>query len=210
VQVDYDKLEIPIKQKDHMDVLAPLLPDKYLPIRADGDGNQVYLAEIPAVMAKALLSLIGNQIDVTLEEGQEREIQNRTDIGATEKYQLSRSRVGQGQYRKNLEQFEAGCRITGIIDGRFLTASHIKPWAKSNDFEKLDGNNGLLLSPHIDRLFDRGYISFEGNGVLILHPSLPPEVVAAWGLAAGIQTKPLGPEQAVYMDFLRKEIFDKR
>ena len=51
-------------------------------------------------------------------------------------------------------------------------ASHIKPWTKSNDFEKLDGNNRLLLSPHVDKLFDTGYISFEGNDSMIISPRL--------------------------------------
>jgi len=209
VQVDYEELGNPIKPKDHMNVLAPLLPKRYSPIRADGGGNQVYLAEIPEAMAEVLLSLIGRQLDVALEEGQEREIQNRTDIGATEKYQLVLSRVGQGQYRKNLEQHEVGCRITGITDGRFLTASHIKPWSKSNDFEKLDGNNGLLLSPHVDRLFDRGYITFKDSGALMLCPSLPPEVVSAWGLSVGFEQRPLTKKQTAYMEYHRSKIFGK-
>lgn len=207
VQVDYEELSTPIKPKTHMDVLAPLLPPRYSPIRADGDGNQVYLAEIPEPMADALFSLIGRQLDVTVEEGQEREIQNRTDIDTTEKYQLVRSRIGQGRYRKNLERHEVGCRITGITDHRFLTASHIKPWAMSNDFEKLDGNNGLLLSPHIDRLFDRGYISFEDSGALMLSPLVPPEVNDAWGLSNEVEKKPLSGKQSVYMSFHRIEIF---
>lgn len=207
VQVDYEELSSPIKPKNHIDILAPLLPKRYSPIRADGGGNQVYLAEIPKPMADALLSLIGRQLDVTIEKSQEYEIQNRTDIGATGKYQLVLSRVGQGQYRKNLEQLEVGCRITGITDSRFLTASHVKPWAQSNDFEKLDGNNGLLLSPHIDRLFDRGYISFEGSGTLMLSPSLPQEVVSAWSLFKGEEARPLTSKQAAYMDYHRKVIF---
>ena len=210
VKVDYDQLTSPIKPKDHIDVLAPLLPEKYSPIKADGGGNQVYLAEIPADMAEAMLSLLGEQVVATVEQGQEKEIQNRTDIGVTERYQLSRSRVGQGQYRKNLEQFESGCRITGITDKRFLTASHIKPWSKSNDFEKLDGNNGLLLSPHIDRLFDRGFISFENDGKLKLNSSLPKDVVSAWGLNEGQETKPLNNYQAKYMEYHRREIFNSR
>ena len=158
-------------------------------------------------MATSLLSLIGHQLDMAIEEGEEREIKNRTDIDVTEKYQLVRSRVGQGQYRNNLERHEAGCRITGITDKRFLTASHIKPWAKSNDFEKLDGNNGLLLSPHIDRLFDRGYISFQDNGQLIFSPSLPSDVMTAWGLNNPAKVKPLTSKQSFYMNFHRSEIF---
>lgn len=207
VQVDYEELSNPIKPKDHMDLLAPLLPERYAPIRADGVGNQVYLAEIPEAMAEVLLSLIGRQLNVALEEGQERKIQNRTDIGATEKYQLVLSRLGQGRYRKNLKQHEVGCRITGITDGRFLTASHIKPWSRSNDFEKLDGNNGLLLSPHVDRLFDRGYITFEDSGALILCRSLPHNVVSAWGLSVCLEQRPLTKKQAVYMEYHRCKVF---
>lgn len=206
-KVDYEELSRPIKPKDHTDVLAPLLPQKYSPIRPDGGGNQVYLAEIPTPMAEAVLSLIGRQIDKTLDDAQERQIQNRTNIDATEKYQLVLSRRGQGRYRKNLEKLEVGCRITGVAFGQFLTASHIKPWSKSTFFEKIDGNNGLLLSPHIDRLFDRGYISFQDSGVLLLSPSLPPQVVSAWGLAAGFEQRPLAQKQAVYMSYHRSNIF---
>ncbi len=210
VQVDYDELRSPPKPKDHMDVLAPLLPEKYSPIRADGDGNQVYLAEISASMAEALLSLAGRQSDAPVAEGHAREIQGRTDIGPTEKVQLVLSRIGQGKFRKNVEKQEAGCRITGVVDGRFLTASHIKPWAKGNDLEKLDGYNGLLLSPHVDRLFDRGYISFRDNGELILGSDLPHEVIVAWGLTNRIDPNPLKPKQRVYMDYHRRKIFEKR
>jgi putative restriction endonuclease len=207
VQVEYEELQQPIKPKDHMNLLAPLLPPRYSPIRANGSGNQVYLASIPSPMGKALLDLIGSQLEAVLEEGQERIIQNRTDIGATQKYQLVRSRVGQGQYRRNLEQYEARCRITGVTQGQFLTASHIKPWSKSSDFEKIDGNNGLLLAPHVDRLFDRGYISFEDNGTLLMSPSLPKEVVSAWGLSTGYVTHPFTKEQAVYMKYHRANLF---
>ena len=207
VQVDYEEINNPLKPKNHMDILGPLLPDRYSPIRANGVGNQVYLAEISKAMATSLLSLIGHQLDMAIEEGEEREIKNRTDIDVTEKYQLVRSRVGQGQYRNNLERHEAGCRITDITDKRFLTASHIKPWVKSNDFEKLDGNNGLLLSPHIDRLFDRGYISFQDNGQLIFSPSLPSDVMTAWGLNNPAKVKPLTNKQSFYMNFHRSEIF---
>ena len=158
-------------------------------------------------MATVLLSLIGHQSNITIEEGQEREIKNRTDIDVTEKYQLVRSRVGQGQYRSNLERHEDGCRVTGITDKRFLTASHIKPWVKSNDFEKVDGNNGLLLSPHVDRLFDRGYLSFEDSGQLMFSPLLPSDVVAAWNLNNPTIKKPLSSKQVTYMAFHRHEIF---
>jgi len=51
VQVDYEEMNAPIKTKNHMNILAPLLPERYPPIRADGGGNQVYMAEIPKPIA---------------------------------------------------------------------------------------------------------------------------------------------------------------
>ena len=52
----------------------------------------------------------------------------------------------------------------------YLRASHSKPWRDSTDEERLNGENGLLLTPSIDHLFDRGFISFEDSGELIVSP----------------------------------------
>jgi putative restriction endonuclease len=72
-----------------------------------------------------------------------------------------------------LSEIEKCCRITQIADLRLLRASHIKPWrACNNNQERLDGNNGLLLSPHVDLLFDRGYISVEDDGTLLRSPRI--------------------------------------
>src|SRR5438093_13672968 len=51
-----------------------------------------------------------------------------------------------------------------------LIASHCKPWRDSTNVERLEGKNGLLLTPSIDHLFDRGFIGFEGNGEIIVSP----------------------------------------
>src|SRR3954447_15064363 len=51
-----------------------------------------------------------------------------------------------------------------------LLASHCKPWRDSTNEERLNGENGLLLTPSIDHLFDRGFIGFEDNGALIISP----------------------------------------
>jgi putative restriction endonuclease len=51
-----------------------------------------------------------------------------------------------------------------------LVASHTKPWRDSTNEERLDGENGLLLTPTIDHLFDKGFISFEDKGDLIVSP----------------------------------------
>jgi hypothetical protein len=61
-------------------------------------------------------------------------------------------------------------RITGVENPVHLVASHCKPWRDSTNDERLNGGNGLLLTPSIDHLFDRGFIGFEDNGKLIISP----------------------------------------
>ena len=49
--------------------------------------------------------------------------------------------------------------MTVLERQQFLVASHIKPWRNCDNSERLSGANGLLLSPHVDKLFDRHWIS---------------------------------------------------
>jgi putative restriction endonuclease len=126
-----------------------------------------------------------------------------------EKEALIRARRGHGRYRQDLERIEIGCRLTGVIDRRHLRASHIKPWCVSNDDEKRDPNNGVLLSPHIDHLFDRGYISFTDAGDLLVSKYLNPVVLSDWGLKAPIKPKPFNAKQCVYLACHRNLVFEK-
>ena len=82
-------------------------------------------------------------------------------IPETDKEQLIKARRGQGTFQVRVEAIEAACRVTGVKDRQFLVASHIKPWRASDNAEKLDGNNGQLLSPHVDKVFDNGWITFR-------------------------------------------------
>ena len=76
-----------------------------------------------------------------------------------------------------MSRIESRCRITGVDNPIHLVASHCEPWRDATNEERLDGENGLLLTPSIDHLFGRGFIGFEDNGRLIIspvahHPSL--------------------------------------
>ena len=62
-----------------------------------------------------------------------------------------------------------------------LIASHVQPWRDSNNEERLDGENGLLLTPTVDHLFDKGFISFENTGQLIVSPVADPSLAQAHG-----------------------------
>lgn len=141
------------------------------------------------------------------DEKVEQTIQQRIDIGPREKAALIRARRGHGIFRKNLEQIERQCRVTGLTDRSHLRASHIKPWRDSDDHEKIDGYNGLLLSPHIDHLFDRGYLSFTDSGDLIVSQRLGSEVADAWGLTLPVNVGAFCPEQRVYLQYHRRRVF---
>ena len=79
------------------------------------------------------------------------------------------SRVGQGFYRQQIvEKWDGRCPVSNSNIKQILISSHIVPWSESNDIERLDSENGILLSPNIDSLFDKHLISFEDNGSIII------------------------------------------
>ena len=171
VPVYYCGFESPLRPKDHIAILRHFLPARYSPLQVNGDGLQsVYLAEVPGPMADALIGLIGQPYYEALaeltafpsgpdvEEIDDSEVDS--DLGPTFKEQLVKARRGQGVFRSSVLLSETECRVTGVSDAKHLRASHIKPWRDANNSERLNGSNGLLLSPHIDHLFDQGYIIF--------------------------------------------------
>lgn len=220
VHVDYRRLDKIIRPADHMAILGSLLPDIYSPLQANGNGNQgVYLTQLPENLAEALGNLIGGEyasakaadvIDLDENESDtvEKAIRNRVNFSETEKLQLTKSRRGQGIFRTSVALLESmGCRLTGVKDKRYLRASHIKPWKDASDFEKLDGNNGLFLAPHVDHLFDKGFISFDDDGRLLISDRINRDVFLSWGLKVEREAFPLSAEQARYMAFHREKVF---
>jgi hypothetical protein len=148
----------------------------------------------------------------TLEDTADREeweISQRPWLGETEKLQLINARRGQGAYRQNVETVERECRVTGVRDPRHLRASHIKPWRDSADSEKLDGFNGLLLAPHVDHLFDRGFLSFKGDGTILISQFLDARIGQSWGLDLKRNVGPFRPEQAKYLQYHREHVFER-
>ena len=224
VLVRFVDLAKPLDIQAHASDLAATLPVTHSPIRANGHGNQgVYLAAVPDAMVAALKGLMGDQWDTVqsqledLGSGEslselveEVRLEQRTDIGPTEKKTLVSARRGQGIYRTNLELIEKSCRLTGVFDRRHLRASHIKPWRVSDDREKLDGYNGLLLSPHVDHLFDQGHISFDDDGTLLISNKLNRAVLERWGLKESVNVGMFRPQQCAYLKYHRDEVFGKR
>ena len=96
-------------------------------------------------------------------------IRKREGILKTMREALSQARLGQGAFRRKLEErWDSKCAVTGTGIRELLRASHIKDWKSSGDDERLDANNGLLLAAHIDALFDKGLISFDDCGRMLI------------------------------------------
>lgn len=95
----------------------------------------------------------------------------------TERRGLVTSRVGQGYFRNQLlDKFDNTCAVTGSKLHSILIASHIVPWSEASEDERLDVNNGVLLSPLYDALFDKHLISFDKNGLVIISSSILAEI----------------------------------
>jgi hypothetical protein len=179
---------------DHIEVLKTVLPQRYSPLQANGNGIQsIYLTELSSRFAEVLSGLIGEEArpllagraaDAAVEDGRlvtgddldvwerklEEQLESDVTVTETDREAIVRARVGQGLFKQRVMQIETSCRITGVNNLSHLMASHCKPWRDSTNEERLNGENGLLLTPSIDHLFDRGFIGFEDSGDLIISP----------------------------------------
>lgn len=129
----------------------------------------------------------------------------------TERTAVILARRGQGLFKQRVMQIEQACRITGVSRVEHLRASHCKPWRDSNNLERLDGENGLLLTPNADHLFDRGFISFDDAGDVLISPVAHMDSLARLGLSPG-QTRNVGrftEGQRKYLEFHREKVLLK-
>ncbi|WP_160061178.1 HNH endonuclease [Psychromonas sp. L1A2] len=125
-------------------------------------------------------------------------------LTATERSIMISARIGQGTFRRQLIDMWKGCAVTGYKNSQLLMASHIKPWHVSNNEERLDKYNGLLLLANLDKAFDLGFISFANTGEIILSKHLEkPQVL---GLKDGMRFD-VHKGHMKYLDHHRNELF---
>ena len=131
--------------------------------------------------------------------------------GTTEREQVIAARKGQGIYRERLlAKWDGACAVTGLAEPALLMASHARPWKGATNKERLDGDNGLPLVPNLDKLFDKGYISFADDGTIMISPALSAAARAAFGVDSTTHLlKPLNAEQQTYMAYHRDHVFKK-
>ncbi|NOT05833.1 MAG: hypothetical protein HOP27_14660 [Anaerolineales bacterium] len=129
-------------------------------------------------------------------------------LDKTEQEQIVVSRLGQGNFRRNVIRLWGSCSVTGLQSVTLLRASHIKPWKDSNNQERLNPFNGLLLIPDYDFLFDRGYITFKNNGSVLISQKLSPFARKIFDVDDALQLRNVFPENKEYLDFHRSEVFE--
>ena len=232
VDVKYSSLVNVICPRDHMNSIGPLLPVRYSPLQKTGRGNQgVYLTELENKLADVIVSLIGYEAEVLTkghmledeivgyssdssgfiqwENYLRHQVESDTTITETERQALVNARVGQGRFKDNVKQIESECRVTKVNRLEHLRASHLKPWRDCDNSERLDGENGLLLTPSIDHLFDRGFISFENNGDLLVSPVSHKVSLERMGVPveSGLNVGGFSEGQKIFLDYHREYIF---
>lgn len=215
--VYFIKLTENIRLKDNLteDIIDSLdAYDKYSPFLKTGNAKQgAYFSEVKNSLFLALKKLINNFGDIVNDLNNMVNYLNNCiemeEIIETEKEAIIKQRIGQSVFKKNVNEIEKYCRLTKIDNIDFLIASHIKPWKDCNSSERLDKNNGLLLSPHIDKLFDNGYISFENNGDVIISKKLPKNILEKWYIKDAMNVGEFNSEQSRYLEYHRKNILKK-
>jgi hypothetical protein len=232
VDVRFTQLRLPIRPADHMNVLGPRLPKIYSPLRKTGSGLQnLYLTHLSETFATALIDVLGAEARtiarghrvgeggqlqpaiglVQWEEHQLEVVRADPSIAATTREAVVLARRGQGLFRQRVMELESACRITGVTKLEHLRASHCKPWRDSSNEERLDGENGLLLTPNADHLFDRGFISFESNGDLLISPVAHNDSLQRLGLNAkrASNVGRFSGGQRHYLEFHRENVLLK-
>jgi predicted restriction endonuclease len=135
------------------------------------------------------------------------DIQNiieQANVENTERSSLIQGRIGQGKFRDSLVSLWGGCAVTKCSQISLLVASHIKPWSKSDNQERLDPYNGFLLLPNFDKAFDLGFISFDSSGNILISNKLPEFKLLGIDKTMSIQVK---EQNKSYLEYHRSHVF---
>lgn len=128
---------------------------------------------------------------------------------STEAERLVVQRLGQGIFRSALLDYWQGrCCVTGLALPELLRASHIKPWSEcGSDDERLDVFNGLLLAPHLDALFDAGWVTFDDDGMVLVSVTLPSDAATLLGVSTTWRMASIAAAHRTYLAYHRGHVF---
>ena len=135
------------------------------------------------------------------------EIEKYTEeLEGKEKEAVVRVRINQDKFREKLINKYKKCCLCNVNMNELLVASHIKPWSISDANEKLDIHNGLLMCPNHDKLFDRGYISFDDTGRILISERLDDNNRMYMNITAKMKID-ITEENIKYIKYHRKNVF---
>lgn len=146
-----------------------------------------------------------SSLDNEIEEVQKLE-EALSNLNETEREQVIKARIGQGQFKKELMEMSPKCKICGLKYKELLIASHIKPWKHSSNKERKDVFNGFLLCPSHDALFDKGYITFDSNGKIVISEYINEESLSLMNISKEIKIE-LHENNKEYLKWHRTKIF---
>lgn len=233
VDVRYSEVS-PFKPKDQLQRIAPFLELKHAPLLPNGSGKLLYLTTISAEFAGVIIDALGaparacreeashlslhdstenfaNAVEEQVEQYMAEKVRQDVEIPETTRLALVKARIGQGIFREEVSKVEKHCRLTGVEDGDFLVASHIKPWKDSDNRERLSGQNGLMLTRTPDHLFDKGFISFADDGRLLYAARVNRAALAKMKIPEeGFNAGRFSTHQIEFLRYHRDSIFKKR
>jgi len=233
-RVDVRYIDVsPFSPKDQLERITPFLTLKHAPLKMNGRGKEFYLTKISAEFAGIIIDALGsaarncrkeaaqfdlhesteifaNAVEEQVEQYMAEKVRADIHIPETTRLAIVKARVGQGIFREEVSKVEKHCRLTGVKDGNHLVASHIKPWKDSDNRERLSGQNGLMLTPTPDHLFDKGYISFGDDGRLLYASRVNREALAKMKIPEeGFNVGSFTNEQIAFLQYHRGYIFKK-
>jgi hypothetical protein len=141
-----------------------------------------------------------------------RELEKELDapnLTPTQKLALVKARRGQGKFREDLVKYWSCCAVTQCAELRMLIASHIMPWKDSDNRQRLDKFNGLLLSPNLDRAFDKGLISFEDSGQIKISKDVTTADKKLLGIHSRLRLSKSALHHKPYLKHHRDQVFER-
>jgi HNH endonuclease len=185
-----DAFLISHKRRDHFIPRGTDAMGQSLVWYGDTDTGKLESKKIESLLGNLAAAAAQNELEAAITEAgnatagscddEQREIEEDvqhifdSNLPTAEKFNLVRARVGQGKFRQQvMQRWRNACAVTGCQVSAMLRASHIKPWRDCvNASEQLSADNGLMLTANLDALFDRGLISFDKTGAMLISPEI--------------------------------------
>jgi putative restriction endonuclease len=209
LDVEYQMLPAPIPYAEAYAEINDLTSSTESPFAANGRPNQGYMFHLPEAAGLRMIELVSQRSPSGILQALSAGTTNSDgQTGPTSALSIVAVRVGQSLFRKRLLDLWRGkCAVSGLGVLELLHASHAKPWSMSSDSERLDRFNGFLLGPSYDAAFDKGLISFDDAGKVIVSPLLQPDEAEMIGIKADAELKFVHAAHLPFLDHHRLTVF---